>query len=326
MRTRVLAVVAIALVSWTCAGQEHRIAGASKAETAKVTAHADGLHGYIGFSATRPPACSEYSAGMGFHGALYAKIPKLQFPVDDQGRTLLVQDVTYYSKAALYDAFKARRNGGPACSGRFDEQGAWKSKLTTRTTRYDQAGKRLAGVERVFDTKVFEGNAWGLEWFDNDISRKGSFPQYFKLVGEQRVAVVAANVPAETHLLTQEFALAKRGEPYTSPHSGAWSQPGPKCGPFTVKLGDGSWVTYSWYRFVDQPSLQQYAWNAEKKAGLRAFVEKIHASWPIDRDYMASPSRGTLVALDPALLVTPPKGYEVGYVPIVTHQASQKEE
>ncbi len=65
------------------------------------------------------------------HGVVYAKIPKLQFPVDNQGRSFLIQDVTYYSKAALYDAFRAWRNGGPACSGRFDAKGAWKSKLTT---------------------------------------------------------------------------------------------------------------------------------------------------------------------------------------------------
>ena len=126
------------------------------------------------------------------------RLPKLQFPVDGQGRAFLVQDVTYYSKAALYDAFKAWRDGGPACSGRFDEKGAWKSKLTTRTTRYDQAGKKITGVERVFDTKIFEGNVWGLQWFTNDISPKGLFPQYYKHVGEERVAVAAADVPAET--------------------------------------------------------------------------------------------------------------------------------
>jgi hypothetical protein len=91
-------------------------------------------------------------------------------------------------------------------------------------------------------------------------------------------------------------------------------------GPFTMTLGDGSLVTYSWYRFVDQPSFQQYKWSEEKKAKLQAFVEKIHASWTIDRDYMAPPGRGTLVKLDPKLLVTPPKGLEVGYVPIVTRQ------
>ena len=84
---------------------------------------------------------------------------------------------------------------------------------------------------------------------------------------------------------------------------------------------DGSVVTYSWYRFVDQPSFQQYNWSAEKKAKLQALVEKLHAHWPLDRDYMAPPTRGNLVALDPALLVKPPPGLEAGYVPIVTRQA-----
>jgi len=261
--------------------------------------------------------------GQDARGVVYSKIPKLQFPVDGQGRTLLVQDVTYYSKAALYDAFKAWRNGGPDCPGRFDEKGAWKSTLTTRTTRYDQAGKNMTGVERVFDTRVFEGNVWGLEWFTSDINPKGLFPQYFKQAGEERVAVAAADVPAETQLLTQEFKLAGQGDPYTSPDTGAWTRPGPKRGPFTVKLADGSLATYSWYRFVDQPSFQQYDWNEEKKATLQAFVEKIHANWPIDRDYMAPPSHGALATLDPALLVTPPKGLEVGYVPIVTRQSAQ---
>ena len=216
------------------------------------------------------------------HGVVYSKIPKLQFPVDSQGRTFLVQDVTYYSKAALYDAFKAWRNGGPACSGRFDKKGAWRSALTTCTTRYDQAGKKTIGVERVFDTKVFKGNVWGLEWFHCSISPKGFFPQYYKHVGEECVAIAAADVPAETQLLAQEFTLAKRGEPYTSPTTGAWSRPGPKGGPFTVKLADGSSATYSWYRFVDQPSFQQYDWSEAKKAKLQAFVEKVHTNWPIN--------------------------------------------
>ena len=257
------------------------------------------------------------------NGVVYTKIPRLRFPVDQQGRSLLVQDVTYYSKAAIYDAFKAWRDGGPACSGRLNEKGAWRSKLSTHTTRYDQAGKPLTGVERVFDTKVFEGNVWGLEWRQSDVSPRGTFPQYYKHVGDQRVAVSAREVPAETRLHDQEFKLARQGAPYTSPVTGAWSKPGPKAGPFTAKLADGSVVTYSWYRFVDQPSFQQYGWSDEKKAKLQAFVEEIHANWPIDRDYIAPPSHGELVSLDPALFVTPPKGLETGYVPVVTRQCSQ---
>jgi hypothetical protein len=253
-------------------------------------------------------------------GTTYTKLPKLQFPVDAEGRAFLVQDVTYYSKTALYDAFKSWRDGGPACSGQLDKKGAYKPKLNTRTTRYTQEGKKIAGVESAFDTRIFDGNVWGLQWSTNTLVAKGMFPQYYKHVGEERVPVSAAAVPAETKLLTQEFKLAQRGAPYTSPNKGAWAEPGPKQGPFTVRLVDGSTVTYSWYRFVDQPSFQQYAWSAEKKAKLQALVEKVHAHWTSGRDYMPPPTRGKLVALDPALLVTPPSGMEVGYVPIVTRQ------
>jgi hypothetical protein len=263
--------------------------------------------------------------GRDAQGVVYSKIPKLQFPVDNQGRTLLIQDVTYYSKAALYNAFKAWRDGGPACSGRFDEKGGWESTLTTNTTRYNQAGKEMIGVERVFDTKVFEGNVWGLEWYNSEVSPKGFFPQYFKHVGDKRVAVASADVPAETGLLTQEFKLAERGAPFTSPDAGAWMRPGPKLEPFTVTLADGSLVTYSWYRFIDQPSFQQYDWSEAKKEKLQSFVEHIHANWPIDRDYMPPPSSGELATLDTALLVTPPKGMAVGYVPIVTRQQDAKD-
>jgi hypothetical protein len=255
-------------------------------------------------------------------GVTYTKLPALRFPVDAEGRAYLVQDVTYYSKAALADPFRRWREGGPACSGRFDRSGAWTPKLNTHSTRYDQAGKPIVGVERAFDTRIFTGNVWGLQWSTNRLAANGLFPQYYRHDGDTRVAVAPADVPSETRLLGQEFKLAKPGPPYTAPTTGAWAVPGPKTSPFTTRLVDGSTVTYAWYRFVDQPAFQQYKWSESKRARLQAFVEQLHATWPIDRDYMAPPTRGALVTLDPALLVTPPKGLETGYVPIVTGQAA----
>ena len=120
--------------------------------------------------------------------------------------------------------------------------------------------------------------------------------------------------------LTDEFKRAERGAPFTSTGTGAWAEPGAAAGPHSVVLGDGSRVTYSWYRFVDQPSFQQYAWDDAKKAALQDLVERLHRAWPIGRDYMPPPTSGELVALDPALFVTPPEGLEAGYVPIVTRQ------
>jgi hypothetical protein len=262
-------------------------------------------------------------------GNVYSKLPLLQFPVDKQGRTVLVQDVTYYSKAALYTDFKDWRDGGPVCPGRFGQKGAFRPKLNTHTTAYDQGGKKIVGVEKAFDTRIFEGNVWGLQWTasnQNPIGQPpGMFPQYFKHVGQERVAISQTQVPPETGLPKQEFELARPGSPYTSPASPAWTMPGSKSPAFTARLVDGSIVTYRWYRFVDQPSFRQYNWSEEKRAKLQSFVEKIHAQWPINRDYMAPPGRGSLVWLDPALLVTPPKGLEVGYVPIVTAQSMPSE-
>lgn len=178
-------------------------------------------------------------------------------------------------------------------------------------------------MKKLFATRVFKDNTWGLQWSEDKSVSRGVFPQYYKQVGDERIVVEAKDVPEETGLVKQAFPLAKAGQPYTSPTTGAWAKPGPKSEKFTAKLLDGSVVTYCWYRFVDQPSFQQYDWSDEKKAELQGFVEKIHASWPIDRNYMAAPSHGELVELDPGLIVTPPKGMEKGYVPIVIGQAAR---
>jgi hypothetical protein len=92
------------------------------------------------------------------------------------------------------------------------------------------------------------------------------------------------------------------------------------AGPFQARLGDGSVVTYYWYRFADQPALLNAGLTEDEREQLQKRVERIHRSWPKDRDYLAPPTVGTLCELDPAQLVTPPKGMEAGYVPIATRQ------
>lgn len=260
----------------------------------------------------------------GDDGTVWSKIPQLRFPVNEEGKSLLVQDVTHYSKAALFDAVQTWRKGGPAASGLFDETGAFRSKLTPNPLRFRQAKQQIQGMPEVFDTIVTDDNVWGLTWKDSDVTAPGLFPQYYKQIGEHRVLVPASEVPKETGLHEARFRLAKKGQPFTSRETPAWTQPGPVRGPFQVQLTDGSLVTYSWYRFVDQPSFRQYAWSEEKRKRLQAFVEKMHAHWTIDRHYMPPPSSGKLASLDPALLVTPPKGLEVGHVPIVTRQEAAR--
>ena len=76
------------------------------------------------------------------------------------------------------------------------------------------------------------------------------------------------------------------------------------------------------YRFADQPALLNADLTAEEREALQKRVELLHKSWTRDREYLPPPTVGTLADLDPAVLVTPPAGLEVGYVPIVTRQAA----
>ena len=87
-----------------------------------------------------------------------------------------------------------------------------------------------------------------------------------------------------------------------------------------MTLRDGFTVTYQWYRFADQPALQGWNLGADRLNALQSIVEKMHQAWPIDRDHLAPPSRGSLVSQDGGQIVSPPPGLELGYVPIVTSQ------
>ncbi|MDQ2688195.1 MAG: hypothetical protein M3Y28_10045, partial [Armatimonadota bacterium] len=105
--------------------------------------------------------------------------------------------------------------------------------------------------------------------------------------------------------------------------SSFWKKPGPKAGPFYAKLTDGSVVTYYWYRFIDQPSLQDADLSDADKVRLQQTVEKMQRAWTSKKEYLPPPTTGSLATLDEALIVTPPKGLEFGYVPIATRQAEK---
>jgi hypothetical protein len=99
-----------------------------------------------------------------------------------------------------------------------------------------------------------------------------------------------------------------------------WKSPGPNAGPFTARPGDGSLVTDYWYRFADQPALLNADLTDAEREAMQKRVELLHRHWTKDREYLAPPASGTLADLDPALLVVPPPGLEIGYVSIVTRQ------
>ena len=266
-------------------------------------------------------------------GADYARIPRLQFPADEQGRTVLIHNLTHYSKDALYNQVAAWLAGGELPAGKFDEKASTIPACKARRLSVRQGAEKtpIRGCENWVATAVFDKTTFGLQWQPAVLEpwagaiRRGSFPEYTKLEGKELQAIPADKVPDDTGLKQAAFKPAATNQAYTSPETGdtCWQKPGPKAGPFQVTLSDGSIVTYCWYRFVDQPSLADADLSDAEKTRLQAIVEKVHARWTINREYMPPPAAGTLATLDASLIVTPPKGLELGYVPIVVRQASR---
>jgi hypothetical protein len=280
-------------------------------------------------------------------GETYARIAATSFPRGPEGDSVVVHHVTSYNKAALWDAVKAWFDGGPEASGAINPQGAvlhtfsgrggatWKIYVppAPRDNRMSVAWTSFA-TPMAQDPHTF-GYRWSYPLATKTDSKDGplaTLPEYYRLVNDGKktewVPVRAEDVPAEMGLAQVRFDRPReaRPEPYTTPEdaNSCWKKPGPAAGPFQAHLGDGSVVTYYWYRFADQPALLNADLTPQERESMQARVEKIHRSWKKDRDYLTPPAIGKLADIDPALIVTPPRGLEAGYVPIVTRQAAEE--
>jgi hypothetical protein len=181
---------------------------------------------------------------------------------------------------------------------------------------------------------------YGYAWSDDLVRRstgggadRVTIPEHFRLDGEGHTAIWSAvraeDVPASSGLAALRFDRPQEDPqpPYDTPEAAesSFRKPGPVAGPFEARLGDGSVVTYFWYRFADQPALLNADLTPAEREEMQRRVELIHRAWTKDREYLAPPTVGRLARLDPAQIVTPPKGLEVGYVPIATRQELAKD-
>ena len=282
-------------------------------------------------------------------GATYARVAPTSFPVDSLGRTIVLHRLTCYTSAALQDAVRAWFAGGSAPSGaldpsashvqRFHDGGGSTWRIIADGAKKDE---RRDIDWRAFGTSVAHDQdkmSFGYSWNSALVKpvhdgakgppRRVRLPEYFRLTPRQGKdatwqVVDAGEVPAESRLTTLHFKTpSERGEgAYTTPDDAdsAFRTPGPAAGPFQTTLGDGSTVTYAWYRFADQPAMLNAGLTDLEREEAQRRVELIHRAWAKDREYLSPPTTGTLASLDSALLVTPPKGLEAGYVPIAIRQ------
>ncbi len=282
-------------------------------------------------------------------GQRYARMAPTQYSAGPDGNTELLHRLMVYNKKALWDDVEAWFKGGKPSDGRIDVQQAaqqkFKKGIRSNWKFYGEhipTDKRaLMNITDYMDQNVSDSATLSVRWDGDLISKKETkngyvitLPEYYKFVktgndtiGEW-IAVAPETVPAETGLQDVDFSnkVPRNETAYVTPDDkeSSWKTPGPVAGPFKVKLGDGSTVTYYWYRFADQPALLNADMSKEEREEMQRRVELLHRNWTKEREYLPSPMFGELAEIDPALILTPPKGLEIGYVPIVTQQGIEK--
>jgi len=281
-------------------------------------------------------------------GQIYARIAPTSFPRGQNGNSVVVHRITAYNKKALWDAVEAWFKGGPVASGRVDSK---QSVINTFPGRGGATWRiyktSVPGEERVriaWDSFAKplapDPNTFGYQWNYEHVTKKDTkdgllvtLPEYYRLDQNDKrkarwIPMRPEDAPAETGLTEVNFGRPREepSKPYVTPDDpeSCWKKPGPVAGPFKAHPGDGSVVTYYWYRFADQPALLNADLTEQERENLQARVEKIHRNWKKDRDYLPPPAIGKLAYIDPALIVIPPPGLEVGYVPIATRQEAEE--
>ncbi len=275
-------------------------------------------------------------------GQAYARILPLAYPATTSTRSELLRDIKVYTRIAKWDEVDAWFKGGPVASTKFQSAGSGDKRFNVNPKVDESIESRSSDIKGVINMGAFvkqfqtdDRKAAGFEWNTGVVKQvNGSFvmPEFYRLDDSSRWQPVSKSaVPSASGLLTKTPAITPRPEhvPYLTPlepdcqfqdPTGPWKVPGPSAGPFTAQLGDGSKVTYYWYRFIDQPAIIYAKLPEQMRQNLQKRVELIHKHWRHTDDYLENPSNGALVGLDKGLFVKPPAGMEIGFVPIVSRQ------
>ena len=166
---------------------------------------------------------------------------------------------------------------------------------------------------------------------------------YLKLEagGTNPTPVPVANVPEQVKgaLDIRAFEKTRRNDgrylgPPGASETACFDNPGPAPADprlYCTRTRSGNWIGFKWYRFVDQPEMNQVfaSLPADQrdaaKCYMQARIERLHeaqqstgASLPqwFDAPQGDAQLPGPKASIDAALLVTPPAGLEKGFVPI----------
>ena len=256
-----------------------------------------------------------YYEQVGPDGKTYSKIPPVQLPSDSNGQLVFSRDFTAYASNALSTQVANALQNNSNLPASMEAGGVAVVPLSGQSGSVYQHGDDVPYLTKLLKTSALgTGSGFGLSLpTTNSI---GTVEQYYVSENGTRSPVPKSSVP--TGLANANFAFdGPNTFVYQAPN---WWDASPAASEtFSAQLNDGSSVDYKWYKFVDQPSLQRFELNLSERNSLQSAAEKIQKDWAHSQ-LIKDPSAGTLASLDSGLMVTPPKGLEIGYVPIVTKQ------
>ena len=104
---------------------------------------------------------------------------------------------------------------------------------------------------------------------------------------------------------------------------------------YCTRTASGNWIGFRWYRFIDQPEMNQvFASLPESEQDgsrcyMQARIERLHQAQQANQEQVprwfdapqgAAQLPDTKVSIESALLITPPEGLEVGFVPVPVYE------
>lgn len=272
--------------------------------------------------------------------ATYIRAIPAYYPVDANGYSLLMHRPSVYDQGALWNEVGQWLGAnGPAPRGLINPNSTYLQTAVAYNPSMSVLGAAgnlgpldWSGVVSPYAPNSQEfGYKWKTEHPSLATVAGGArirLPEYYK--GPVSPNSTSLWLPIESANVPQSAATALSAVSLAEPKGHAsivlktsdpvWTSPGPASVPYHALLGDGSFVTYYWYRFADQPAILKGDMTVAERDRLQTVVEKMHRDWKNDRDYIAPPTAGSLADLDAGQLVTPPLGFEYGYVPIAWRQ------
>jgi len=277
------------------------------------------------------------------NGNTYARMIPLRYPATTGNSAYLAREIKIYTKPSYWSAVENWFNGGQVPPTefqpgdmehiKFNVSGQCDANIKSLSSTSVNAKIDMSSFANKFNTS--DHSAAGFEFNTSVVKQvNGMFelPEYYKLDQNNNLwqPIDENQVPAATGLQSNGPTITPRPEvsyltplesdcAFQDPNS-PWNSPGPSAGPYTAYLGDGSKLTYYWYKFIDQPAMIYANLPTAMRQKIQARVEKIHQHWLSTDDYLPNPTGGNLVGLDAGQIITPPAGMEIGYVPIVTRQ------